>query len=481
MVRAGAERTRATTFAVLRSYSPSGLLVGTVVAAGAILFVSSVIAAYFGNDVLASISFFSNDSPCANDDVASAGVGVHCFGDYYQVVGFTRLSNPWAEHLSNYSAAGMIPNWFFGKIGDIAGSPRVGLIAFLAVIACALVVPALWASKGKALSLRVIAVSATGIVTIPALMALDRGNNTALAVPALLWFFAALRRGHLPTVIAAITLATLVRPQYMVLIAILFALRKWRLSIVAFASVGVTNGLAYLAWPSHFPATIIESFANVLHYGRQYSMATDYPPNASFGRGLYVIERTVRSLLGIEGHDDWMVRYGGNIGGLLAIALILAVIVRGSAIPPTVGAIVLLACATMFPVVTWSYYLVFCLPVAAIILRDPTDPAPDRHQWRGTLDVISERVRVSVATALLALAVAASLMPLILPRTLHVVVIGTAGRDDILATTGALVPVLWIAASIAVLATRWNPEERGPVGRVDGRTKGDEPRAIVAS
>jgi hypothetical protein len=176
-----------------------------------------------------------------------------------------------------------------------------------------------------------------------------------------------------------------------------------------------------------------------------------------------------------------MLHYGGYVGALLAATVVLFVVIKGPSIPPVVGAIIALACASLFPVVTWSYYLAFCLPVAAIMVRDPADPKPDRHRWSGTLDVISERTRNPVATGLIALAVAASLMPLILPRTLHVALLGSAARDDILATTAALVPVLWIAASLAVLLARWNTDGREPMAPVNGHTKRDEPRAIAAS
>ena len=443
---------RSLTTAVGRGYSPSQLLIGAVVAAGTILILSSVVASYFGNDVFASLSFYSDDARCPNDNVAAAGVGNHCFGDYYQVVDFARLANPWVPYQSNYSPSGMLPNMLFGWIGDVAGNPRAGLLAFLGLLAVSLAIPALWASKGKVLSLRIFAVAAFGLLTIPALGGLDRGNNAPLAVPALLWFLVALRRGRLTQVAVAIGLATLIRPQFVILIAVLLALRKWRLSLAAFTAIGVSNLLAFLVWPGQFPRTLVDFFNSVARFGRQYSMADSYPPNVSFGRGLYEIDSVVRRIFGGTGADPWTAHFGGYIGVLVAAAFVVFVIVLGRRLPPLIGAIIVVACASMFLGATWSYNLAFCLPVAAVLLRDPPDLTPDPHRWSGALDRQPATRTQGWAMGLISLAVAASLMRLVLPQTLHVALIGSPTHDDILATTASLAPVLWLAAVTTALA-----------------------------
>jgi hypothetical protein len=290
------------------------------------------------------------------------------------------------------------------------------------------------------------------LLTIPALAGLDRGNNAPLAVPALLWFLVALRRGRLTQVVVAIALAALVRPQFVVLIAVLLALRRWRLSLAAFVAVGVSNLLAFLVWPEEFPKTLVNFFISVARFGRQYSMADAYPPNVSFGKGLYEVDSVVRRLFGGTGFDPWMAHFGGYVGAALAAILVLAVIVLGRRLPPLIGAIVAMACASMFPSVTWSYNLAFCLPIAAVLLRDPLDAKPDPHRWSGAFDRESATRSQAWAMGLIALAVAASLTRLVLPHTMHVALMGSPVHDDILATTASLAPILWLAAMITALA-----------------------------
>lgn len=451
-LRAIVSGSRSLAATVRRGYSPSELLIAAVVIAGTILVLSSVVATYFGTDAFASLSFFSNDNRCPGEDVAGAGIGGHCFGDYYQVVDFTRLPNPWVRYQSNYSPSGMLPNMLFGWIGDVAGTPRAGLLAFLGLLALALATPALWASRGKVLSLRAFAVAAFGLLTIPALTGLDRGNNAPLAVPALLWFLVALKRGHLTQVAVAIGLATLVRPQFVILIAVLLALRKWRMSVATFVAVGASNLLAFLVWPEHFPRTVVDFFISVARFGRQYSMADSYPPNVSFGKGLYEVDSVVRRSFGGSGSDPWMAHFGGYVGALVAAAFVVFVIVLGRRLPPLIGAIIVMACASMFLGATWSYNLAFCLAVAAVLLRDPLDLTPDPHRWSGALDSQPATRAQGWAMGLIALAVAASLMRLVLPQTMHVELIGSPVRDDILATTASLAPVLWLVATTTALA-----------------------------
>ena len=430
-------------------YTPSGFLFSAVGIGAALLLVSAVIAYYFEIDVFASLSFIANDNPCANNDHAGTGVGIHCFGDYYQVVDFAQATDPWANNRSNYAAAGMLPNLLFGTIADAVGAPRFGLILFLLVILACLLVPAAWASRGKALWIRVATLILFGLGSLPALMALDRANNTALAVPALLAFLVGVRRDNYRVAVIAIIVAALIRPQYLLLIAVLLARRQWKASLVAFGGVGVTNLLAYLAWPTIFPGSIGESLASILRFGRGAGLDAEYPANVSFGKIIYELGTMVRRAVGMNG-DAVATSLSGLAGSVIALLLIVAVVIAGRRMPVAPTAILVLALASLLPSTTFSYYLVFCLPVAAILLRDPLDLSPDRYTWRGVLDDEVVSRRGVVATALIALAVAFSLTRFLLPELLGFEV-NHVPRVDLVGTTAGLAPLAWLAASLAAL------------------------------
>lgn len=451
------------------NYSPSGLLIGTVLIVGGLSLVTGVIASYFGVDVVSSLSFITPDGYCPDGNPATSGIGAHCFSDYYQVVGFVSDSNPWTAHRSNYSAAGMLPNAFTRWIGDLFNSPRVGLITFLLLLTAALVTPAVWASRGKSITPRLVAIGAFGILTIPALSALDRGNSAALAVPALLAFLIAIRRGKFTAAVIAITAAALIRPQFLILIAVLWALRKWRLSVIALVSVGVTNLVAYAAWPRDFPRTLIDSVIAVARYGRQYSMADDFPANVSLGKGAYEIDRWLLGFVGRVPSAFVVDHYGAVVAFGVAAIVILLVIALGRRLPVLLSASLVLMSATLFPGATWSYSLSSCLAIAAVLLRDPLDRAPDRDRWRGGLDGLPATPLQTMAIVLTVLATAASLSRIVLPQLLKIAPSANPGHQVIAYTTASAAPVLWILASLAVIAawSRSRPQDTSPPGEPD--------------
>ena len=437
---------------VRSGYSPSALLIGVVLIAGGLSLTTGAIASYFGVDVVSSLSFITPDGHCPDGDPATSGIGAHCFSDYYQVVEFVQTANPWSDHRSNYSAAGMLPNVVTGWIGDLFNSPRVGLIIFLLLLTAALVTPAVWASRGKSITPRLVAIGAFGILTMPALSALDRGNSAALAVPALLAFLIAVRRGKFTAAFIAITAAALIRPQFLILIAVLWALRKWRLSVIALVSVGVTNLIAYAAWPRAFPQTLIDSVIAVVHYGRQYSMANNFPANVSLGNGTYEIDRWLLSFVGRVPSTFVVDHYGAVVAFGVAAIVILVVIALGRRLPVLLSASLVLMSATLFPGATWTYSLSACLAIAAVLLRDPLDRAPDRDRWRGALDGIAATRLQTMAIVLTVLATAASLSRILLPPLLKVGLSANPGHQVIASTSAAAAPVLWILASFAVIA-----------------------------
>ncbi|NYI42450.1 DUF2029 domain-containing protein [Demequina lutea] len=471
------------TSSVRAGYSPSALLIAAVLIGGALFLGTSVVASYQGVDVVSSLSFIPQDDHCPDGDPNTSGVGTHCFSDYYQVVEFVHSENPWSDHKSNYSASGMLPNVITSWIGDVAGSPRAGLMSFLLLLTAALVTPAVWASRGKSLTPRLVALGAFGLLTVPALSALDRGNSAALAVPALLAFLVAIRRGKFAGAVVAITAASLIRPQFLILIAVLWALRKWRLSVVALLSVGLTNLFAYAAWPRAFPQTLVDSVIAVVHYGRQYSMAADYPPNVSLGKGVYELDRLLLGFGGEPLGGLGIAHYGGIAAFIVATIVILLVIALGRELPVLLSASLVLMSATLFPGATWSYSLSSCLAIAAVLLRDPLDASPDRDRWRGALDGVAKTRMQAAAIGLFVLATAASLTRILLPHILTLDPTQYPGGQVIASTTASLAPMLWILASAVVIVAwgRGHLTETIPLGNLDANAYGEPATEVQAA
>lgn len=442
--------------AARRRYSPSSLLFVSVAALGILLVFSSVVAIhYFGKDPVTSLSYIPEDGFCRTD--LHEGVGVHCFSDYQFVVPFTSQPNPWDRYegyLMNYPASGMLPHAFFGVVGRQTGEPNAGLFGYLGLLIAALLVPAFWASRGKSASIRVATLGLFGLLSAPSIMALDRGNSIALVVPAVLAFLVALRRGNDRWAVIAIVLAALVKPQYALLFLVLVAMRKWRRAGMAIAGVIVTNVLAFLVWPRDFPGEIVQAGYNVLRSGSTVPLSDAFPSNVSLSKGLHVVEKVVRHLTGTT-DGAYMVDAHALVAGAVTATVICGLIlIAGTRIPAYLSGILVVMCVSLVPSTSWSYYLVFALPVAAILLRDPLG-APVRDRWNGVLDKAGGSVGRVVASVMIVVATAATVSRVLLPV---VAVVPGSPRTDILLTSGDLVPVLWILTALVVLVAWWRPE-----------------------
>jgi hypothetical protein len=406
---------------------------------------------YFGKDVISSLTYASDpDWWCTPAVARTEGIGVHCFGDYASVVGSAAEQNPWAPAhgtASNYPAAGMLPQALFGAIGNLFGSAGLGTIAYLAVVTGALLVPSIWATRGKPTGIRLVTVALFGVLSIPSLMTLDRGNNVALAVPALLAYLVALRKKRYSTVVVAVIAASLIKPQFVLLIVILLMLRKWKYALAAVLGVGITNLLAYLIWPKDFPATVWQTALAITHYGGGVPLTYQYPSNVSLPKGLYWIEVLIRQVTGAS-NNSWTAAHAGVVSvGILALVIVPLLLV-GKRMPSHIAGVVLLACASLFTSTSWSYYLVFALAVGAVILRDPLERAGDPHTWQGAFDQLSLTLPQRVAVFFIVAAVAVTVMQVALP--IGSTVPGQATVDfaqaSLLHTSVDLAPVLWLLA-----------------------------------
>lgn len=167
------------------SLSPAGLLLGTTVFLSLVLILEAfVLAHYYEVDVISSLTYVGRDTFCTPSPPDSGGLGVHCFGCYYQVVTeFVPAENPWASGRSNYAASGMLIQAAASAVGTWLGAPQIGLVFYLITLAVAISVPAIWSGRGKSIALRLILVGVFSLASLPALMTIDRGNVVGFAVP----------------------------------------------------------------------------------------------------------------------------------------------------------------------------------------------------------------------------------------------------------------------------------------------------------
>jgi hypothetical protein len=427
---------------------------------GTILLVSAVSAAtayvltqYFAVDVLSSLT----NTPEDCDGNWGLNIGRHCFSDYAMVVGAATRPNPWEPYSMfprpaplriGYTAAGMLPQLLFGPPAKWLGGPRLGLIGYQLALTIAVLSPAVWAARGARGLERVVVFVALGAAAIPAWAMIDRGNSGGFVVPIALVFLVALCRRRWGLVAIMVVLAALVKPQFAVLAIALFAARQWRLGGLAVAGVGISNIAAYLVWPQDFPQTITQSIHNLFFEDNSsYAMLTTLR-NVSFGRALLLIPDRVERFQTGKLPDGFLAGPRSLAGYAILVLVVVSVLSLGRRLPPVMVGIVLLATATLFPPLVMMYYLVFVLPVAALVVRDPDGPP-----GVGIFDKLATQggrrravgVCVSLATAL---AIAQIALP---GPVFHAAIPGQMATRGLVDTTALLAPFLWMIACAVIV------------------------------
>jgi hypothetical protein len=441
-----------------------------------------VLAQYSSVDALSSLIFIPDD--CTVDWGMS--VGRHCFSDYPMTVSFGTRPNPWEPYpihtqsgwktaYNNYPAAGILPQMLFGVLGKWLGAARLGLFGYLLAMTIAALTPAVWAARGARGLERVVVFVACGIAAIPAWMAIDRGNPVAFLAPVALVLLVALCRRRWGLVTIMVILAALLKPQFALLAVALFAARKWRWGGIAVAGAGIANIAVYLLWPRDFPGTITQSMHNVLSYGTFHALVVHF--NVSFAKGLLMIPDGIKAReTGGTIPDGFLAAPRSLIGYAIVVLVVVCVLALGRRMPAVMAGIVLLATAALFPALSLPYYLVFVLPVAALIARDPDGP-PGTGIFDRPASVGGERRAIGVC---MSLAVALCIAHIALPGPpIHAdiagqVQVGTTGIVDraVVSTTVFLAPLLWLITFGAIFISYarrpapWSRSEHEPAQEV---------------
>jgi hypothetical protein len=466
MLEGAASALRNQISAVTKQSERKLLLRTVVLVSGLSAAVAYVLTQYYSVDVLSSL--VSNPEDCIMN--WGSRIGRHCFSDYNLPVSWGMQPNPWAPYPlfwppdyqpahPNYPAAAMVPQLIFALLATWLKAPQLGLLSYLLALTVAVLTPAVWAARGARGVERTVVFIACGVVAIPAWMVLDRANSVALLAPVGLIFLVALCRRRWGVVAIMVVLATLIKPQFVVLAFVLFAVRQWRMGGVAIAGAVTSSLAAYLLWPRDFPATIAQSMHNTLNYGSP-GLAVGFR-NVSFGRALLLIPDGIKAAqTGGKIPDGFLAGPRSLAGYAVLAAIVIAVLALGPRIPPVLTGIMLLASASLFPALVFHYYLVFVLPIAALVVRDPDGPPGE-----GIFDRLATQggrrravgICVSLAAALSVTQIALPGRPFPEPVYGQVLgqpgVVGVVGTRPLVTTTLFLVPIVWLIACAVIIVS----------------------------
>jgi hypothetical protein len=290
-----------------------------------------------------------------------------------------------------------------------------------------------------------------GIGTYPFIATMDRGNNLAFMVPLLLVFVVAFARQQWLTASISIVLLCQFKPQFLLLVFALLAVREYRRAAGTAAATIALFLVSFL--PFSIPVFGMSAsdelrtwFDLILRVGQSQPIDSSYPINVSFARIAYL----GTNLLGLNLPDSFIV----SLGMGLALTLMGMVVLLGRRIPPLLVAIIAMSSSAFLSGVVAPYYLVISLPVAAVIIREtsrrptPTDPL----EFIGDLDVQPSSGPMTAVKFLMLAAVVASLTPLLIP---YGALSQETAQPESVMLVYSLVPLLasalWIGVSVATI------------------------------
>jgi hypothetical protein len=414
---------------------------------------------YFGRNPAMVESFNPVDGWC---DAPTQGLGGHCFGDFQvprlfleqdSIYGPDSTGNP----ANPYTATAMFPHLFFRAIEWTGAGQRGSMWVYLAFLGIALLIPALWVVANRARADRDwTPVLLIGVAAGPFLTMMDRGNSAGFAVPFILLFALFVRQRPDWVAVVAVIGAASVRPQFILLALALLAFGRIRSAVVAVAVWLAISVAAFAVFPGGFAHNIRTWWGDLAQFQSQTDVAADLYTNLSASHALTVVGGWLQSAPGpLEEFGSWLTTWAVNNPNVPGAVLIVAALVTMLAAPSRRVAPFALVVALVLPVLTqsisFSYYLVVALPLAALVLGPAVPGLLTTGQRDASLPGLFSRLRDA------ALAVRAWAWGVLVALGLSIVPIFITGDITRQSTVKGYTGLIWLAIVIATLVLAWLP------------------------
>lgn len=365
-----------------------------------------VVSSYAGIAPTELLSFPVADGWC---DVATEGVGSHCFGDFSLVNELFANADPWNSEMSgiaSWPALAWMPAYVIWHLGALTGAGWVAPVLFALLTAAALLTPAWWAARQGTGATTVALLTLAGVATTPFIVTVDRGNPVGLAVPLLMWAAVSFARRRWSAMTVAVVLASLLKPQLALLLLLPLTHRQYLHALAGAAGSVLATVAGFLVFPQHFPANVIGWARSLLARTGDYQPLDQvYPYNIGIGRSLVsaVDASGLGHLIGAAHRLGVEALVTAASPVLLAGALLLGTLAlwlgRDRLSTPQAFGLASLVCLYTSGTV-YLYYVAVLLVVLAMLYRDP-----------GPADAAQTARPETVTSVVLSLALAPVLVP----------------------------------------------------------------------
>ena len=351
-----------------------------------------ITAGYMELPVTEIVGFYVQDGMCSPGEEP---FGRHCFSDFSIITELLAAPSFWNTFHNSYLRSG----WAFPVIvyvsADWIGGVQFATYVFLIIALVSTLTPALWVAKGNWSGRGPVAILVIGLGAAPILTVLDRGNSLVLVIPAVLAFSIGLFSNNHKLLIAGAVVSTLLKPQMILLIFALIALRRFRdtLYVIVLSLAGIV--MSFLIWPGDRLENFNLWLSNLLSYSDYGTGTSHYPTNLSATRSLLALFDLFgfSSIVGDVNREhlaNLLMRYS-PVPGIVILAIALTVVLlRRNNVDPFTALFLAISLIIIVPGTSWYYYLVLLVPVTALILKDPrgsiTAGSTGSSTFQGVLD-----------------------------------------------------------------------------------------------
>lgn len=378
---------------------------GSMISFGTLTMVAA--ASYFGLRPLEMLSFRSLDEGC---DQVTSGIGNHCFSDYQSPMFLVSQDNPWVFG-NSYPPFSLLPHLIFSFTRASFIGPEWSMYLWLLLGIASIIFPMAAAFRSKFKNNHFLALSIPlSLFTTAGLTGLDRGTSAVFATPFLYLAAKEYLNDNPKKVLIWVTIASFIRPQFILLALFLLALRAYKYFL---ASVGILIGsifLGFAIWPGDRKLNFQNWLTMLTGYDQYASSSANWPINISAGKSLSRIlsffEQKFPSYEIFSSLNSWALANFKNIGIYLGVLVFGLILIVGNKMSRSSVVIVTLLCPALIPGISWSYYLLVLIPISALIVSANID-------GQGMLD--TDQKLIPLAKMHILIAVALVLSPFALP------------------------------------------------------------------
>ena len=357
-----------------------------------------------------------------------SGLGIHSFGDFQELryaLPTADYPDVWTNSNFAYTPSALVPNVIAKRIQETFGI-QISLYSYLVALVICTAFPAIYALRRLTIqNYKLIAFLSLTVFAQPFIMVFDRGNSVGFLVPFLLLFAAGFFYHSTVFTLLGLLGTFAFRPQFVLLGIALITVKEFKKSATAICCGALLFFGSFLFVPGSYSDSFNSWLQNLKGFTRKYDHGGPFPVNLSMKTAFD----------GVLDSSKYVLFVGFLVLVIIAIFLIFhSENSRGRVLT------VVFTLPCLLPALSFGYYSVFVLVIAAMIFTEPKflDPpsslSPDSNARR--------QIKTRVAyNYLLITVVAISLAPIPFVREV--------GRNSIALESFS---TLWTVVLVATLA-----------------------------